>query len=543
MAQRTKAWHAQRRGRITSSRVDDLIGESKYGSLTKLAQNMRGEGTFHGNDAADWGTHAEAYVHNETRRRWKDRVGPHVDVVDTGLWLVPSETLASETAVDDVTRASSAFAAFVEAQPIGASPDGLVTSDVDGRPGVAEFKAPASMVGVAPRLRHAKMIHYAAQVFWHMLATGRRTYALFTTMTPQHVSVEYVPWPTRVSKRRCVEEHVTSSDVAPWITQGWVTDNGPNAATYACPGLAGMVFRYVFEFWTAFHADDGPSNDTEWDAWFFTGSVTVRRFVRAALKTMADETVDVFRGRPTVAPVPVPRYMPTSQRGFCGWPALAAWQGTLFEAWHTSTIPPNLQLQRWGAFRRHGNGTVEPLSVDTLYATYGLDPWSHRAGPGNNDVARITLTLFTGRKRNGFPKKIASFDMVPGTRQPVPYWTFGGAAQRCPATGWFMAVYRDARSARVHGPTVGPWNHGTDGVDVVVDDTVRVRFRLDDLNTHRTATVTVTRGSFDGDHGNDGGGTDDSDGTDGTDDNGGTARGDERAAKRRRRSSSESRGD
>lgn len=141
-------WHMERLGRVTASRVADIVAKTKSGYSTSrdnyaaqlIVERLTGVPTESFTNAAmQWGTdmEPEARAAYEFYRACEvDQVGfvPHPDIGDTG-----------------------------------ASPDGLVGTD-----GLIEIKAPLSATHIDTLLRRVVPGKYITQMQWQMACTGRQ---------------------------------------------------------------------------------------------------------------------------------------------------------------------------------------------------------------------------------------------------------------------------------------------------------------------------------------------------------------------------------
>lgn len=140
--QRSQEWHAQRKLRLTGSRVGAILGLSPWQKpddvLREMVREHHGaESEFTGNPATDWGNQ------NETRALLAFMRETGLQVEQCGF--------------------------FAYGDRMGASPDGLTS---DG--GVLELKAPYSLRKGGEFKPLAEQPHYMAQVRMEMLATGRK---------------------------------------------------------------------------------------------------------------------------------------------------------------------------------------------------------------------------------------------------------------------------------------------------------------------------------------------------------------------------------
>ena len=151
MDQRTEAWFAARCGRVTASRIADVMARTKsgYGAsranyLAQLvSERLTGEvAPSFSNAAMEWGTEKEP----EARAAYSAKTGEIVE--ETGFHKHPT----------------------LEA---GASPDGLVGADGLSAGGVVEIKCPNSATMIE-YLRTRQIPHkYILQMQFQMLCTGR----------------------------------------------------------------------------------------------------------------------------------------------------------------------------------------------------------------------------------------------------------------------------------------------------------------------------------------------------------------------------------
>ena len=148
MEQRTEEWHAIRLGRVTASRVADVIAKTKTGYGASRANYMaelicerltgtKGEPFV--SSAMMWGTETEP----QARAAYEAKLG---DLV-TEVGFVPHASLGGS----------------------GASPDGLV--DVDG---LVEIKCPQTATHMDTLLTETVPAKYVTQMQWQMACTGRK---------------------------------------------------------------------------------------------------------------------------------------------------------------------------------------------------------------------------------------------------------------------------------------------------------------------------------------------------------------------------------
>lgn len=163
MDQQSAEWFAARLGKVTASRVADVIARTKTGPAASRANYMaelvaerltgaRGE-TFT-NSAMQWGTDNE-----------------------------PEARLAYEFR-NDVTVEQVGFIAHPSIEMSGASPDGLVLAD-----GLVEIKCPNTATHIETLLTGVIPAKYETQMLWQMACTGRAwcDFASFDPRLPEEM--------------------------------------------------------------------------------------------------------------------------------------------------------------------------------------------------------------------------------------------------------------------------------------------------------------------------------------------------------------------
>ena len=161
--QRTEAWHTARLGKVTASRVADVIAKTKtgYGASRAnlmadlICERLTGQpaSTFT-NAHMEWGTEQEPHA----RAAYSARTGELVEEVGF---------------IDHPRIANS-----------GASPDGLVGDD-----GLVEFKCPATSTMLDTLLVQAVPTKYIAQIQFQMACTGRKwcDFCSYDPRLPEHL--------------------------------------------------------------------------------------------------------------------------------------------------------------------------------------------------------------------------------------------------------------------------------------------------------------------------------------------------------------------
>ena len=145
--QGSEAWFAQRLGRVTASRLVDVLAKLKTGEAAAranyraelVAERLTGKAAESFTNAAmKWGTDCEPLA----RAAYEAEFGVLVDEV--GMIQHPSIEWA------------------------GASPDGLVGAD-----GLLEIKCPSTKTHIDTLLSGEAPSQYLPQMFWQMACTGR----------------------------------------------------------------------------------------------------------------------------------------------------------------------------------------------------------------------------------------------------------------------------------------------------------------------------------------------------------------------------------
>ena len=172
--QRTEEWFAQRLGKVTASRVADVIAKTKTGASASrdnyatqliLERLTNKQAEFYSNAAMQWGTETEPMA----RQAYELKRGVFVDEVGF---------------IDHPTIEMS-----------GASPDGLV-----GKNGLVEIKCPESKTHMEYLLSGKAPAKYIPQMMWQMACTSREwcDFVSFDPRFPENlqilvVKVEYDP--------------------------------------------------------------------------------------------------------------------------------------------------------------------------------------------------------------------------------------------------------------------------------------------------------------------------------------------------------------
>ena len=165
IVQGSPEWFAARCGRVTASRVADVVAKTKTGwgasranyMAELIAERLTGA-TAPGftNAAMQWGTETEP----QARAAYVNRTGE--DVVEVG------------------------FVDHPEISMTGASPDGLVGDD-----GLIEIKCPNTATHLDTLLTKAVPSKYITQMQWQMACTGRKwcDFVSFDPRLPENMSL------------------------------------------------------------------------------------------------------------------------------------------------------------------------------------------------------------------------------------------------------------------------------------------------------------------------------------------------------------------
>lgn len=148
LVQGTDAWKAARLGRVTASRVSDLIAKTKTG----------------------WGASRANLMAQLIAERLTGV--PSVDFVNSAMqWGTEKEpdARAAYAFLRDVDVVEVGFAPHPTIEMSGASPDGLVNDD-----GLVEFKCPNTANHIETLISQTIPGKYITQMDWQMACTGRQ---------------------------------------------------------------------------------------------------------------------------------------------------------------------------------------------------------------------------------------------------------------------------------------------------------------------------------------------------------------------------------
>lgn len=168
MEQRTEEWFKARLGKVTASRVADIIAKTKSGYSASrdnymaelICERLTGtKGEFYQNAAMLWGTEQEPHA----RAAYEAAKGVLVEEVG----FVPHGLI----------------------EDAGASPDGLVGED-----GLVEIKCPNTSTHLDFLLVSKIPEKYITQMMWQMICTGRKwcDYVSYDPRLPEHMRMKVV---------------------------------------------------------------------------------------------------------------------------------------------------------------------------------------------------------------------------------------------------------------------------------------------------------------------------------------------------------------
>jgi putative phage-type endonuclease len=165
MEQRTDEWFAARLGKVTASRVADVIAKTKSGYSTSRANYMAElicerltgtKGESFSSAAMQWGTSTEP----QARAAYEAQSGGLVEEVG--------------------------FVSHCSIFDSGASPDGLVGND-----GLLEIKCPITATHIDTLMNEAVPGRYVTQMQWQMACTGRQwcDFVSYDPRLPDHMAL------------------------------------------------------------------------------------------------------------------------------------------------------------------------------------------------------------------------------------------------------------------------------------------------------------------------------------------------------------------
>ncbi len=149
MQQRTEEWYQMRLGKVTASRIYDIVNKTKKGDYTQKREDYMNELLCE----RLTGRHEETYIHSAMQRG--------IDLEAQARQIYELET------ANDVTEI--AFVPHPRIEMSGASPDGLIDDD-----GLIEIKCPKTSTHLDFLNRKEPKLEYICQMQWQMACTGRK---------------------------------------------------------------------------------------------------------------------------------------------------------------------------------------------------------------------------------------------------------------------------------------------------------------------------------------------------------------------------------
>ena len=182
MEQRTEEWFAARCGKVTASRIADLMAKTKSGWGASRANYMA-------QLIAERLTNTVADSYTNAAMQWGTDVEP--------------QARAGYEFIHDVTVEEVAFVPHPTLEA-GASPDGLVGAD-----GLVEIKCPNTATHIDTLLNEKIPAKYVDQMQWQMACTGRR-WCDFVSFDPR-MPADLQMWVNRVDRD---DERITEIETA-----------------------------------------------------------------------------------------------------------------------------------------------------------------------------------------------------------------------------------------------------------------------------------------------------------------------------------------
>lgn len=163
IAQRSPEWYAARAGKVTASRIADLMARTRSG----------------------WGASRQNYMAELIVERL---TGHPADTYQSAAmrWGIETEPQARDAYAffSDIDVVQVGFVDHPRIAMSGASPDGLVGAD-----GLAEFKCPNTNTHIDTLLSGVIPEKYVLQMQWQIACTGRKwcDYVSFDPRMPEHM--------------------------------------------------------------------------------------------------------------------------------------------------------------------------------------------------------------------------------------------------------------------------------------------------------------------------------------------------------------------
>lgn len=148
MEQRTDEWFAARLGKVTASRINDVVAKTKTGYSASRANYMS-------QLVVERMTNKQAESFSNAAMQW----GTETEPLARAAYEAHTDLLVDETGLVDHPTISMS----------GASPDGLVGDD-----GLIEIKCPNTATHIETLLSNKFDSRYYNQMQWQMACTGRQ---------------------------------------------------------------------------------------------------------------------------------------------------------------------------------------------------------------------------------------------------------------------------------------------------------------------------------------------------------------------------------
>ena len=182
--QGTKEWFDARRGKLTSSQIGVVLGNSRFKSRDSLAREyITGKSKPFVSEACQYGTEHEEEA-RQRYARWLANNLSGASVIETGFWA--NERASRQCFVTD--ERSAERAAFC--RRVGGSPDGIVVDQDGSRIGCIEIKAPCSGFRITAKFKKNLQYMLQAQVNCWLLDVP---WCDFIVWTPQGMGVWRIP--------------------------------------------------------------------------------------------------------------------------------------------------------------------------------------------------------------------------------------------------------------------------------------------------------------------------------------------------------------
>lgn len=185
MEQRSEGWFAARKGKVTASRIGDILATIRNGN---------------------WAASRKHYAAQLVTERLSDK-DPEPFTNEYIEWGIAQEASAKE-AYTQATGSAVEDVGFVDHPTIGmagASPDGLVGED-----GLIEIKCPTTATHIETLLGADVKEQYRLQMLWQMACTGRKwcDFVSFDPRLPDALQLHIQRFERDNREIADIEEHV-----------------------------------------------------------------------------------------------------------------------------------------------------------------------------------------------------------------------------------------------------------------------------------------------------------------------------------------------